>query len=151
MNLPLLTSVLSIATIVGVGRRQWWGQLFGVANCVVFMVIALHGQWGYIPSNLICLGLYLSNARDWKRHGDLGKMVATESAQVRGYDAWQEQHVPDAAQGRLILSEGGLQEPSNGCEVRTPAEGKMGKGVRRLPVLVLQGLAHRGSGKPYVH
>ena len=67
MNLPLLTSVLSISCIVAVGRRKWWGHLFGVANCIAFTVIAFRpGQWGYLPSNAICFVLYAVNAWRWR-------------------------------------------------------------------------------------
>jgi nicotinamide riboside transporter PnuC len=68
MNLPLLTSVLSISCIIAVGRRKWWGHLFGVLNCVAFTVIAFKpGQWGYLPSNAVCIVLYGINAWKWRQ------------------------------------------------------------------------------------
>lgn len=73
MNLPLLTSVLSISCIYFVGKRKWWGHLIGVANCVVFTIIAIKGQWGFLPSNVICLVVYAMNAWDWhpaRRRGE---------------------------------------------------------------------------------
>jgi len=83
VNLPLITSVLSILCIVTVGRHKWWGHVIGVANCVVFMVIAYHGQWGFIPSNIICGALYIQNAVRWRelehsKVGTAGRAVVLE-------------------------------------------------------------------------
>ena|SRR5271157_5087906 len=117
VNLPLLTSVLSIACIITVGRHKWYGHLFGVMNCIVFTVIALHGQWGYIPSNVICFGLYVRNAWQWRQNGNVGKMDSALAAQNRERDARSEQLVPDAEERRLVLAEGGLQESADSREV----------------------------------
>lgn len=85
MNLPLTTSVLSILCIVTVGRHKWWGHLIGVANCVVFMVIAFHGQWGFIPSNIICGALYFQNAWRWRKY-EHPEIRATGRAKVLEMD-----------------------------------------------------------------
>ena len=67
MNLPLMTSILSVVWILVVGQRKWWGHLFGLANCLIFTLIALRpGQWGYLPSNVVCFAIYARNAVKWR-------------------------------------------------------------------------------------
>jgi nicotinamide riboside transporter PnuC len=67
VNLPLITSILSVVCILVVGQRKWWGHLFGLANCILFTVIALRpGQWGYLPSNIVCFAIYARNAVRWR-------------------------------------------------------------------------------------
>src|SRR5271167_284165 len=113
VNLPLLTSVLSISCIIAVGRRKWWGHLFGVANCIAFTVIAIKpGQWGYLPSNAVCIVLYGYNTWKWRRDGNVGKILATEPAPIRRADARTDEYVSDPAQRWLVPAEGGLQVSS---------------------------------------
>src|SRR5271166_1114224 len=123
VNLPLLTSVLSISCIIAVGRRKWWGHMFGVANCIAFTVIAFKpGQWGYLPSNAVCIVLYAMNAWKWRRDGNVGKVLATEPAPLRRDVAGADEHVPHAKGGRLFLLQGGLQVPSDSRQVGTAAD-----------------------------
>lgn len=66
-NLPLLSSILTVLALFFIGRKKWWGHLFGVANCIVFTIISMRGQWGFMPANIVCGVLYVYTAIKWRR------------------------------------------------------------------------------------
>jgi len=51
-----------------VGRRCWKGWLLAAINSVLICVIGLRtAQYGFIPANIFCIGLYAANLRAWRK------------------------------------------------------------------------------------
>jgi hypothetical protein len=64
-----------------VGRKLWTGLVVAGANSVVICVIGLRtAQFGFIPANLFCIGVYAVSVRSWMRGRRVG--FTTESAEI---------------------------------------------------------------------
>jgi hypothetical protein len=64
--LSYLSCLLTIASTVLVGRRHWQGWVVAGVNSVVISAIGWQtGQWGFLPANLFCLGIYAYNLKAW--------------------------------------------------------------------------------------
>lgn len=67
LRLDYLSCVLTIASTVMVGRRQWQGWVLAGANSAIISVIGMEtGQWGFVPANVFCIAIYLYNIRKWR-------------------------------------------------------------------------------------
>jgi hypothetical protein len=78
LHLDYLSCVLTILSTVMVGRRMWQGWLVAGANSVIISAIGIHtGQWGFVPANLFCIGIYWFNVRNWRASGRLNGQAAT--------------------------------------------------------------------------
>jgi hypothetical protein len=59
--------VLTILSTVLVGRRLCYGWIVAIVNSFVICMIGLRtAQLGFVPANLLCIGLYASNVRSWR-------------------------------------------------------------------------------------
>ena len=68
LHLDYLSCLLTILSTVMVGRRMWQGWLVAGANSVIICAIGIHTrQWGFVPANLFCIGIYLLNIQSWRR------------------------------------------------------------------------------------
>jgi len=66
-RLDYLSCVLTIASTVLVGRRLWYGWIVAGVNSLVICLIGLRtGQFGFVPANLLCIGIYANNVRNWR-------------------------------------------------------------------------------------
>ncbi|HEX7288209.1 MAG TPA: hypothetical protein VF532_18630 [Candidatus Angelobacter sp.] len=85
LHLDYLSCLLTILSTVMVGRRMWQGWLVAGANSVIITAIGIHtGQWGFVPANLFCIGIYLFNVRNWRASGTLNGQASTSvAAQAR--------------------------------------------------------------------
>ena len=71
-RLDYISCALTILSTVLVGRRIWYGWLIAGLNSVVICIIGLRtAQFGFVPANLVCIGLYANNVWHWRRkpHG----------------------------------------------------------------------------------
>ena len=67
-RLDYLSCVLTIVSTILVGRRCWKGWILAAANSVVVCLIGFRtAQFGFIPANLFCIGLYVVNLRSWRK------------------------------------------------------------------------------------
>jgi hypothetical protein len=67
-RLDYVSCLLTIVATVLVGRKMWTGFLVSAVNCVIVCVIGVHtSQYGFIPANLFCIGLYFFNIRSWRK------------------------------------------------------------------------------------
>lgn len=49
-----------------VGRKSWTGLVVAGVNSVIFCVIGIRtSQFGFIPANLFCIGVYAFSLRSW--------------------------------------------------------------------------------------
>jgi hypothetical protein len=67
-RLDYLSCCLTILSTVLVGRKQWTGLVVASANCLIVCVIGMRtAQFGFIPANLFCIGVYGFSVRSWIR------------------------------------------------------------------------------------
>ena len=67
LRLDYISCVLTVVSTILVGRRLWHGWILAGVNSVIVCVIAMRtSQFGFIPANLLCIGLYANNLRSWR-------------------------------------------------------------------------------------
>jgi len=67
-RLDMLSCALTVLSTVLVGRKLWTGLVVAGVNSVVICVIGLRtAQFGFIPANLFCIGVYAVSIRSWMR------------------------------------------------------------------------------------
>jgi len=68
LRLDYISCLLTVVSTVLIGKRYWQGWLLAGMNSVVVCVIAKNtAQFGFIPANVFCLGLYAYNVWTWRR------------------------------------------------------------------------------------
>lgn len=66
LRLDTVSCALTVLSTVLVGRKMWGGLVVAGVNSVVICVIgARTGQFGFIPANLFCIGVYAVSLRSW--------------------------------------------------------------------------------------
>jgi len=69
-RLDTLSCALTVLSTVLVGRKMWGGLVVAGINSVVICVIGVRTQqFGFIPANLFCIGVYLVSLRSWMTAG----------------------------------------------------------------------------------
>jgi hypothetical protein len=82
LRLDYLSCLLTIASTLMVGRRMWHGWLVAGANSVIISVIGMKtGQWGFVPANLFCIGIYVYNIILWRQQSPSMPASATLNGQ----------------------------------------------------------------------
>lgn len=67
-RLDYLSCVLTVLSMVLIGRKNWEGWVLAGINSAVVCVIGFRtAQIGFIPANLFCIVLYGFNLRSWKK------------------------------------------------------------------------------------
>jgi len=67
-RLDYLSCVLTVLSTLLVGRKQWTGLLLGGINSLIVCAIGWRtAQFGFIPANLFCIGVYTLSIRAWRR------------------------------------------------------------------------------------
>jgi hypothetical protein len=67
LRLDYLSCLLTIVSAVLIGKKLWHGWVVAGANSIVVCIIAMHtAQFGFVPANLFCIGLYAHNLRHWR-------------------------------------------------------------------------------------
>ena len=65
-RLDYLSCILTILTTVLVARKSWLGLLAAIVNSLIVCVIGFRtSQFGFIPANLICIGVNAFSIRSW--------------------------------------------------------------------------------------
>jgi hypothetical protein len=65
-HLDYLSCFLTILATALVGRKSWMGLLISIVNTVIVCVIGFRtSQFGFIPANVICIGIYAFSIRSW--------------------------------------------------------------------------------------
>lgn len=68
LRLDYLSCLLTVLSTALVGRKQWTGLLIGSVNCLIICAIGWRtAQFGFIPANLFCIGIYALSIRSWMR------------------------------------------------------------------------------------
>lgn len=84
-RLDMLSCALTVLSTVLVGRKLWTGLVVAGVNSVVICVIGLRtAQFGFIPANLFCIGVYAVSIRSWMRERRVAFTTgSTESKEKR--------------------------------------------------------------------
>ena len=68
IRLDFLSCILTIVSTILVGRRCWEGWILAAVNSIIICLIGFRtAQFGFIPANLFCIGLYVFNVRRWRK------------------------------------------------------------------------------------
>jgi hypothetical protein len=60
--------IVCCGSTVLVGRKMWHGWIIAAVNSLVICVIGFRtAQFGFLPANLFCIGLYANNLSQWRR------------------------------------------------------------------------------------
>jgi uncharacterized membrane protein len=67
LTLDWLSCILTILSTVLVGRKIWQGWLVAGVNSAIICIIGVRtAQLGFVPANLLCIGLYAGNVLSWR-------------------------------------------------------------------------------------
>ena len=67
-RLDYLSCCLTILSTILVGRKRWTGLALAGFNSVIICIIGLQtNQFGFIPANLFCIGVYGISIRSWMK------------------------------------------------------------------------------------
>jgi len=67
IRLDYVSCVLTILSTILIGRKLWQGWVVAAINSAVVCVIGVRtAQFGFVPANLLCIGLYTSNLFTWR-------------------------------------------------------------------------------------
>lgn len=68
LRLDYISCILTVASTILVGKKLWHGWVIAAVNSIVICVIGVRtAQFGFVPANLFCIGLYASNVSQWRR------------------------------------------------------------------------------------
>jgi hypothetical protein len=66
-GLDYISCVLTVISTVLVGKKLWHGWVVAAANSVIICFIGMRtAQFGFVPANLFCMGLYANNLWSWR-------------------------------------------------------------------------------------
>jgi nicotinamide riboside transporter PnuC len=67
-RLDYISCILTIVSTFLLGKRYWEGWILAAINSAVVCVIGFRtAQFGFIPANVFCIGLYAINLRSWRK------------------------------------------------------------------------------------
>jgi hypothetical protein len=67
VNMDYLSCLLTVVSTILIGRKLRIGWIVAGVNSVVICYIAIKvHQYGFIPANMLCIGLYCANIRKWR-------------------------------------------------------------------------------------
>ena len=70
LRLDYISCVLTIVSTVLVGKKMWHGWLVAGLNSAIICLIGFRtAQFGFVPANLFCIGLYANNLSRWRFKG----------------------------------------------------------------------------------
>ena len=67
LHLDYISCLLTIFSTVLIGKRLWHGWIVAAVNSLIVCVIGIQtAQYGFLPGNLLCIGLYAHNLSSWR-------------------------------------------------------------------------------------
>ena|ERR1700733_3903316 len=67
LHLDYISCLLTILSTVLIGKRLWHGWILAAVNSLIVCVIGIQtAQYGFLPGNLLCIGLYAHNLANWR-------------------------------------------------------------------------------------
>jgi hypothetical protein len=67
LRLDYLSCFLTVLSTLLLGKKHWQGWIIAGANSIIICVIGMRtAQFGFVPANLFCIGLYANNLWNWR-------------------------------------------------------------------------------------
>lgn len=67
LRLDYISCLLTIFSTILIGKRLWHGWILAAVNSLIVCVIGVQtAQYGFLPGNLLCIGLYAHNLANWR-------------------------------------------------------------------------------------
>jgi hypothetical protein len=67
MRLDYISCALTLLSTYLVGKHRWQGWIVAGANSAIICIIGVRtSQFGFVPANLFCLGMYGYNVLHWR-------------------------------------------------------------------------------------
>lgn len=80
-RLDYLSCILTVVSTILIGKRHWQGWVLAALNSVVVCFIGLKtAQFGFIPANIFCIGIYAFNLHTWRKAEDSHEAQKAEAA-----------------------------------------------------------------------
>ena len=78
LRLDYLSCLLTILSTVLIGKKLWHGWVIAGANSIIICFIGVRtAQFGFLPANLFCIGLYANNLWNWRPKTQVAKSRST--------------------------------------------------------------------------
>ena len=78
LRLDYLSCLLTILSTVLIGKKLWQGWVIAGANSIIMCFIGVRtAQFGFLPANLFCIGLYANNLWNWRPQTQVAKSRST--------------------------------------------------------------------------
>ncbi len=75
-----LSCILTLVSTALVGKKRWEGFAVATVNSALICMLARDAkQWGLIPANVLCMGLYARNISKWRKESKEADDQAAES------------------------------------------------------------------------
>lgn len=66
-RLDYLSCLLTVLSTLLVGRKIWVGLVVAGINSLIVCIIGIRtSQFGFIPANIFCIGVYACSIRSWR-------------------------------------------------------------------------------------
>ena len=67
IRLDYLSCFLTVLSTILLGKRLWQGWVIAAVNSIILCIIGMRtAQFGFVPANLFCIGLYANNLLNWR-------------------------------------------------------------------------------------
>lgn len=78
LRLDFISCFLTILSTILVGKKLWQGWVVAGVNSVIICIIGIRTtQFGFVPANLVCIGLYANNLSQWRLRTRNGTIADT--------------------------------------------------------------------------
>jgi hypothetical protein len=79
-RLDYFSCFLTVVSTLLVGRKHWSGLVVAGINSLLICAIGWRtAQFGFIPANLFCIGVYVFSLRSWKDSASMREPSPAES------------------------------------------------------------------------
>lgn len=86
LHLDYISCLLTILSTILIGKRLWHGWIFAAVNSLIICVIGIQtAQYGFLPGNLLCIGLYAHNLSNWRPGIHKESVPTREAAMASGF------------------------------------------------------------------
>jgi hypothetical protein len=66
-RLDYISCLLTVFSTILIGKRLWQGWIIAALNSFIICLIGMRtAQFGFVPANLFCMGLYANNLWTWR-------------------------------------------------------------------------------------
>ena len=67
LRLDFISCVPTVILTILVGKKLWHGWMVDALNRAIICLIGIQtAQFGFVPANLFCIGLYANNLSRWR-------------------------------------------------------------------------------------